>query len=319
MPQPDPSTPTPDPGQAGGPTHRHEPIQDNAPGNGQTLQPGEDSQALPELQQLRTRLAEREQQLAALAAAHEGFLRAVSHDLRAPLRHITSYGPLVAEVLQDSGVAGNALAEAQAFLATMDQSARRMGKMLDGLLALSRIALAPLQRQPVALDALLAEVQAALAPHTRGRTVQWHTAPAGAVLHGDPALLRQLLTALLDNALKFTQGRAVAHISVQVQADGGGATGATAADAHADVAGPGSDASAATQTLRVQDNGAGFNPAQAAGLFGVFQRLHRETEFDGVGAGLAAVRAIAQRHGGDASATAEPGVGCTVSVVLPCS
>ena len=76
-------------------------MQDNAPGNGQTLQPGEDSQALPELQQLRTRLAEREQQLAALAAAHEGFLRAVSHDLRAPLRHITSYGKLVREVLGD--------------------------------------------------------------------------------------------------------------------------------------------------------------------------------------------------------------------------
>ena len=296
-------------------------MQDNGPASVQPPPPGEHPQAPPELQQLRTRLAEREQQLAAMAAAHEDFLRAVSHDLRAPLRHITSYGPLVAEVLQDSALQGEALAEAQAFLATMDQSARRMGKMLDGLLALSRIARAPLQRQPVALDALVAQVQADLAARTQGRTVQWQVAPAGAVLHGDPALLHQLLTALLDNALKFTQGRAVAQIAVQVQSAGAAAAAetGTAASAQEDGARAGSAAGAATQTLRVQDNGAGFNPAQAAGLFGVFQRLHRDTEFDGVGAGLAAVRAIAQRHGGDASATAEPGVGCTVSVVLPCS
>ena len=296
-------------------------MQDNGPASVQPPPPGEHPQAPPELQQLRTRLAEREQQLAAMAAAHEDFLRAVSHDLRAPLRHITSYGPLVAEVLQDSGVVGDALAEAQAFLATMDQSARRMGKMLDGLLALSRIARAPLQRQPVALDALVAQVQADLAARTQGRTVQWQVAPAGAVLHGDPALLHQLLTALLDNALKFTQGRAVAQIAVQVQSAGAAAAAetGTAASAQEDGARAGSAAGAATQTLRVQDNGAGFNPAQAAGLFGVFQRLHRDTEFEGVGAGLAAVRAIAQRHGGDASASAVAGVGCTVSVVLPCS
>ncbi len=260
--------------------------------------------AQSEIEQLRTRLAEREQQIAAMAAAHEDFLRAVSHDLRAPLRHITSYGPLVSEVLQESGLAGDALAEAQEFLTTMDQSARRMGHMLDGLLALSRIARAPLQRQPVPLAELVAEAQAALAERTQNRTVQWQVAPEGAVLHGDPALLRQLLTALLDNALKFTQGRGVACIAIQVDEGGAAQTGG--------------NLSAKALTLDVQDNGVGFQPAQAAGLFGVFQRLHREAEFDGVGTGLASVRAIAQRHGGDASATAAPGAGCTVSVVLPC-
>ena len=178
----------------------------------------------------------------------------------------------------------------------MDQSARRMGRMLDGLLALSRIARAPLQCQPVALAALVHEVQTALVAaqaqnQGQGRAVQWHIAADLPSLWGDAALLRQLLAELLGNALKFTRGREPAHIAVT-------------AERHSDTG----------LTLRVQDNGAGFNPAQSAGLFGVFQRLHRESEFDGVGTGLAAVRAIAQRHGGEASATAAPGAGCTVSV-----
>ena len=271
-----------------------------------------------ELERLRTQLAEREQQLAAMATAHEDFLRAVSHDLRAPLRHITSYGPLVSEVLQGSALASDTLAEAQEFLATMDQSARRMGRMLDGLLKLSRIAGAPFERQPVPLAELVADAQAALAAQTHGRAVEWQVAPTGAVLHGDPALLRQLLTALLDNALKFTQGLAVARIAIEVDEGKGVEIADHSTSTTASTTASTSPRAAATSnTLRVQDNGAGFNPAQASGLFGVFQRLHREAEFDGIGTGLASVRAIAQRHGGDASATAAPGAGCTVSVVLP--
>ena len=246
------------------------------------------------LAQLRAQLAERECELAQLRASQDEFLRAVSHDLRAPLRHITSYGPLVTELLQDAGLPGEALNEAQEFLTTMDQSARRMGRMLDGLLALSRIAHAPLQRQTVALSDLAQEVQTTLAAGASARAVQWHIASDMPCVQGDVALLRQLLTELLGNALKFTRGRAPAQIAVTAEvveaADGGGIT------------------------LRVQDNGAGFNPVQSAGLFGVFQRLHREAEFEGVGTGLAVVRAIVQRHGGVASATAVPGAGCTVSV-----
>ena len=103
-----------------------------------------------QLTQLRAQLAARECELAALHAAQDEFLRAVSHDLRAPLRHITSYGPLVTEVLQEADGAlptGQALQEALEFLATMEQSARRMGRMLDALLALSRVARAPLHPQ----------------------------------------------------------------------------------------------------------------------------------------------------------------------------
>lgn len=243
---------------------------------------------------LRAELARTQRELAELRAAQEEFLRAVSHDLRAPLRHVTSYGPLVAELLQDAGLQGEALQEAQEFLATMDQSARRMGCMLDGLLALSRISRAPLQCQSVDLGALAREVQAALAASAEGRAVQWHIAADLPSVPGDAALLRQMLAELLGNALKFTRGRAPAQIAVAAEQAADGSV-----------------------TLRVQDNGAGFNPVQAAGLFGVFQRLHREAEFEGVGTGLAAVRAIARRHGGEASATAAPGAGCTVNVHFP--
>lgn len=247
------------------------------------------------LEQALALLLEREHELAALRAAQEAFIGTVAHDLRAPLRHINSYGALVRELLQEgAGLDAEAQHEALDFVGTMEHSARRMGRMLDGLLALSRIARAPLQPQAVALGALVAQVQGELAGGAAGRAVDWQCAPDLPSVQGDAALLRQLLAELLGNALKFTHGCAPARIAVSGERSAGGGV-----------------------LLRVQDNGVGFDPARAAGLFGVFQRLHREAEFEGVGAGLAAVHAIAQRHGGSASATAQPGAGCTVTVLLP--
>ncbi len=240
---------------------------------------------------LRALLVQRDTQVAEQAAGMEEWMHAVSHDLRAPLRHITSYGPLVRELLQESGLPAEAQQEALVFLDTMDQSARRMGRMLEGLLALSRIARAPLRREAVDLAALVEQARMSLAEAAQGRSVQWQIAPDLPTAQGDATLLRQMLTELLANALKFTRGRDPARIAVGWER---GADGRFA--------------------LTVQDNGVGFNPAQAAGLFGIFQRLHRESEFEGVGAGLAAVRAIVRRHGGEASATAVPGEGCTVRV-----
>lgn len=256
---------------------------------------GGDSYAALDASALRALLAQRDAQLAAQAAGMEEWMHAVSHDLRAPLRHITSYGPLVQEVLQEAqGLPAEVRQEALVFLDTMDQSARRMGRMLEGLLVLARIARAPLRREAVDLAALVEQVRAPLAEAAPGRSVQWRVAPDLPTVQGDATLLRQMLAELLGNALKFTRGRDPACIAVGWER---GADGRF--------------------TLAVQDNGAGFNPAQAAGLFGVFQRLHRESEFEGVGAGLAAVRAIARRHGGEASATAVPGEGCTVRVGWP--
>ena len=250
-----------------------------------------------DLQQLRAELAHSQQQVADMAAAQEEFLRAVSHDLRAPLRHVTSYGTLVREVLGDlppEVVQGAEVQEALGFLATMDQSARRMGLMIDGLHALVRVGRAPLRVQPVPLADAITQARTTLATAQAGRSVGWCIAPDLPTLQADPTLLQELLVQLLGNALKFT--RPVAQPRIAVQAD---------------------EAPQGQLVFTVQDNGAGFDPARAGTLLGVFQRLHRETEFEGVGTGLALCRAVAQRHGGSITATAVPGQGCTVRVQWP--
>lgn len=237
-------------------------------------------------------------ELTAMAATHEEFLRAVAHDLRAPLRHFMAYGKLAGETLADlppDVAQGAEVQEVLGFLATMEQSARRMGRMIDGLQALSRASRAPLRLRPVPLADVLAQARAVLGESAvAANTMTWHIAPDLPTLQADPALLQELLQELLGNAIKFTQHTVQPQIAVQaVQADMG------------------------RVAFTVADNGAGFDPARAGQLFGVFQRLHRELEFDGVGAGLVLCRAIAQRHGGAIHATAQPGAGCTVRVEWP--
>ena len=233
-------------------------------------------------------------QLDALRQAHDGLLHAVSHDLRAPLRHITSFAPLLRESVQAlrAGTPG-ADAEAEQFLVTMEQAARRMAGMVDALLLLSRAQRAPLTLGPIDLAALAREASARLHAAAPQRVVDWQLPAVPVPLHADAALLRQLLEALLGNAFKFTQGRARACIALTAELEPGGLC------------------------WRVQDDGAGFDPARAQGLFGLFQRLHREGEFDGVGGGLALAQAIVQRHGGRIAATAQPGAGCVVTVHWP--
>ena len=248
--------------------------------------------------QLRAALAASQQQVADMATAQEAFLRVVSHDLRAPLRHITSYGKLVREVLGDlpaDVLQSPPLQEAQEFVGTME-SARRMALMLDGLQALSRVGRAPLQLQPVDLAAAVPKARGALSALAGADAVQWAVATGLPTLQADPALLHELLVQLLGNALKFSQRQPAACVAVRaVPAERG----------------------AGWVAWEVQDNGVGFHPERAAGLFGIFQRLHRETEFDGVGAGLAVCRTIAERHGAHITATAAVGQGCTVRVEWP--
>lgn len=255
--------------------------------------------------QLRTLLHARDRTLAEQAAAHEAFLGAVSHDLRAPLRHVTAYGALVRELLQDALASPGALplADTQAdlrealdFLATMDQSARRMGQMLDGLLALDRAARVPLRPawQPLgqAMDRARAAVEGA-AP-AGGAPLVWDIAPQLPAVWADADQLDLLLQALLANALKFSCTQAAPHIQVQPE-----------------------PADTGWVAFAVRDNGVGFDPARAAQLGEVFQRLHREADFPGVGAGLALARRIAARHGARLDLTARPGEGCTVRVAWP--
>ena len=237
------------------------------------------------LAQLRSELAQARQQISDMAAAQEDFLRGVSHDLRAPLRHVTSYGALVREVLQEQPPQVD---EALGFLATMEQSARRMAQMIDGLQAIARARSAALRPRAVALTAAVQEARQALGSVAEGAA--WNIAPDLPAVQADAELLVQLL----GNAVKFSRG--VAQPRVQVQAE---------------PAAPGG------VRITVRDNGVGFDGTRAQQLFGVFQRMHREAEFEGVGAGLALCQAIAQRHGARIQATAAPGAGCTVALEWP--
>ncbi|MHA7600668.1 sensor histidine kinase [Alicycliphilus sp. T452] len=241
---------------------------------------------------LQDELAAAHRQIADMAAAHEAFLRAVSHDLRAPLRHVTSYGALVRELLQELPDRPSQVAEALDFLGTMEASARRMALMIDGLQAIARAGRAPLRLQAVDLNAAVRQARTALG--AAGEGAQWDIATAMPPVQADAEQLAQLLGQLLSNALKFTRGVAQPRIQVHAGPLQGGRV-----------------------QITVQDNGAGFDDERAQQLFGVFQRMHREADFEGVGAGLALCRAIASRHGATIGATARPGAGCSIRLDWP--
>jgi signal transduction histidine kinase len=198
----------------------------------------------------------------------EAFSYTVSHDLRAPLRHIAGYG----EMLQKSLAV--ALDESsRRYLSTILGAAKRMGQMIDHLLAFSKTGRATMQRAEVNLDRIVSEVIKELRADTDSRPVAWHIEPLPKVA-GDPLLLRLVLTNLISNALKFTRTRAQSDIGI------------------------GSTSGEDEVVVFVRDNGVGFDMKYADKLFGVFQRLHRADEFEGTGIGLANVRRIVARHGG---------------------
>ncbi len=235
-------------------------------------------------------VAELQAQLAALRAEMQEFTYSVSHDLRAPLRHIVSF----AQLIQDEGGA-QLSPELQGFLGTLNQSAKHLGAMLDALLELSRAGSTPLHMTAVPLQAVVHEVVTGLDAQHAQRQIEWRIASALPVVQADAALLRQVLWQLLGNAVKFTSTQAQSTISVDA---------------------PSGDASGRV-TLQIQDNGIGFNPALATKLFQPFQRLHNAKPFDGLGMGLALARKLLQRVGGSVQADAQEGAGCTVRVLLP--
>lgn len=236
------------------------------------------------------RIATLEAELAALRGEMQAFTHTVSHDLRAPLRHIVSYAQLVQE---DAGPLLNA--EVQGFLATMTDSARHMGRMLDGLGALSQLGTAAVTLAPVPLRPLVDEVVATVASQHPGRSVDWRIAPDLPTVMADTALLRQALQQVLGNAVKFTTPGAAAVVDIHTVASG----------------------SAGFATLQVRDNGVGYNPAQQAALFKVFGRLHTAKQFDGIGMGLVLCRKALARMGAAVDTHSSLDGGCTAVLQLP--
>jgi PAS domain S-box-containing protein len=240
------------------------------------------------MQEMNVSLAEKTTALTALNRELESFAYTVSHDLRAPLRHIDGFINLL------KVHAGPALdAQSTRYFDRVSHAARRMGLLIDDLLAFSRTGRAELRNQRVALDRLLRETIEHLAPDTAGRKIEWKIGALPEV-EGDSGLLGIVFQNLVGNAVKYTRPRAVAHIEIS------------------EIAG---DSSAVT--VEVRDNGVGFDMTYQNKLFGVFQRLHTDAEFEGTGIGLATVARIVQRHGGRVWAQGATGEGARFYITLP--
>ena len=225
----------------------------------------------------------------------EAFSYSVSHDLRAPFRHIAGFADLLTKR------AGPSLDETCCrYVRTITDAARFAGTLVDSLLALSQVGRTPLKLAPVDLNRLVAEVRREVtAAEADGRDIDWHVGPLPTV-PGDLVMLRLALRNLLSNAVKYTRRRPRATIEI--------GTVDRAATIPPD---------AAHVVLFVRDDGAGFDMRYRDKLFGVFQRLHRPEEFEGTGVGLANVRRIVERHGGHVDVTSRPDVGTTFYLSLP--
>ncbi|MGD9214277.1 MAG: response regulator [Desulfobacteraceae bacterium] len=216
------------------------------------------------------------------------FTYTVSHDLRAPLRHIDGFiGMLqnkMGTVLDDQG---------RHYMTAISEAAQKMGLLIDDLLSFSRMGRHIPSFQKVALEELVRDILVEFEPDTAGRQIHWRIGDLP-VISADEAMLRVVLVNLISNALKFTRSRKEAHIEIGSQ--------------------PGNNSEI---VIFVRDNGVGFDTAYADKLFGVFQRLHHVDEFEGTGIGLASVRRIIARHGGRVWAEGEPDQGAAFYFTLP--
>ncbi len=222
-----------------------------------------------QIRKLNLELGKRAVELEASNKELESFAYSVSHDLRAPLRHMVGFS----ELLQRQASSG--LDEkSQRFIRTILDSAKRMGNLIDDLLAFSRIGRAETRKTQVDLGELVKEVVAEIGQDTKGRDIAWKIG-ALPVCYGDRSMLRLVVLNLVSNAVKFTRMREAAEIEI----------GAVARNDN-------------EVELFVRDNGAGFDMQYVDKLFGVFQRLHLPEQFEGTGIGLATVQRIIHRHGG---------------------
>jgi len=237
---------------------------------------------------LEKRVQERTVQLEAANQELDAFSFSVSHDLRTPLRHIVGFAGLLEQ--DEPSLSENA----KRHLATITRSARQMEKLITDLLDFSRTSRAEIRRTEVNLDELVQKAIRDAQLEMAGRNIVWKTNLLPRV-QADPALLQQVLSNLILNAIKYSRTRNPAEIE----------TGSMTAGATGEI------------TIFIRDNGVGFDMKYADKLFGVFQRLHRQDEFEGTGIGLANVRRIITRHGGRTWAEGKVGDGATFYFTLP--
>jgi light-regulated signal transduction histidine kinase (bacteriophytochrome) len=236
----------------------------------------------------RDELKRNKARLDAVTAELESFSYSVSHDLRAPLRHLQGFAQALREDCADS-----LDPEAQGYLTHLTEAAQQMNSLINDILTFSRLSKQALQESEVDFAQLVTEVIKELKPQQGSRKIEW-VVQALPVVRGDLVMLRQVWTNLISNAIKFSRNAKCARIEIGCQKPSG-----------------------SEQIFFVRDNGAGFDMNYYQKLFGLFQRLHRRDHFEGAGLGLANVRRIVDRHGGRTWAEGKIDEGATFYFSLP--
>jgi len=244
------------------------------------------AQAAGEVPAAGTAVSERQMRLEQASDELDALCRAVSHDVRAPVRIMSGFAEILLSELE-----GSISDEQLYFLRAIRQQSQRLGRLLDGLLELTRLTRSTVTRSPIDLGARAEWIFEELRRAEHGRRIELLVEP-GLRASGDPALVDTLLEHLLSNACKFTRGTEQARIEIGCSR--------------------GSD----VPTFFVRDNGVGFDMAHAHKLFRTFERLHPADDFGGEGLGLASVKRIVRRHGGGVWAQSSPGQGATFYFTL---
>jgi light-regulated signal transduction histidine kinase (bacteriophytochrome) len=217
----------------------------------------------------------------------ENFSYSVSHDLRAPLRHISGFAKLLQKSLE-----GRLDEKSGSYVATISGAAEKMGRLIDDLLSFSYVVRREMRMRAVSTKALVEETIREMANSLKDRNIEWKIDELPQV-YGDQALLKLVLFNLISNAVKFSRPRERAEIEIGCKEEKG------------------------QVVFFIKDNGVGFDMQHAGKLFGVFQRLHTEEEFEGTGIGLANAKQIISRHGGRTWAEGHLGQGATFFFTLP--